>query len=104
MDHVQRLMRVPIVIVLAVLWGLGLYALGFVLLHNEFSFALGAAFVGGVVLTAALGGMTGRPWPILAGLPLAIAALTTSVYAGGIHHMESLPRLTLVVAEQHCVH
>jgi hypothetical protein len=104
MDHVNRLLRVPIVLVFAVLWGLGCYALGFVLLDERLSIALGAAFVGGVVVTATLGAFTGRPWPILAGLPLAIGALTTSVYLAGIHHFEQRPRLSVIVAEQHCSH
>jgi hypothetical protein len=104
LGRVKRLLRVPVVLVLAALWALGSYALGFELLDNRFPVALGAAFAGGVVVTAALGGLISRPWPILLALPLAIGALTTSVYAAGIHHLNGLPRLTLVVAEQHCTH
>ncbi|WP_433203583.1 hypothetical protein ACQP00_34390 [Dactylosporangium sp. CS-047395] len=100
----KRLLHVPFVLVFAALLGFGSYALGFRLLANNFSVALGAAFVGGVVLTAALGGLTSRPGAVLLALPLAIVALTTSVYAAGIHHMHTLPRMTLVVAEQHCTH
>jgi hypothetical protein len=101
-DHVKRLLRVPIVLAFAALWAAGSYALGFVLLANRFPFALGAAFVGGVVVAATMGGLVSRPWPILLALPLAIGALTTTVYAAGIHHMNGLPRLTIVVADQHC--
>ncbi|WP_433617825.1 hypothetical protein ACQP2P_19200 [Dactylosporangium sp. CA-139114] len=98
----RRLLRVPVVLLVAVLWGLGSYALGFAALADSFPWALAAAFAGGVVVTGALGSLTSRPRPILLALPLAIIALTTTVYAAGVHHLRERPRLTLVVDQRQC--
>ncbi|MFI5910057.1 hypothetical protein [Dactylosporangium sp. NPDC051541] len=82
-----RLLRVPIVLVFAAMWALGSYALGFLWLADDVAVAVGAAVVGGLVVTGTLGSLTSRPWPIVAALPLAVGALTTSVYAAGRHHL-----------------
>ncbi|WP_433044077.1 hypothetical protein [Dactylosporangium sp. CS-033363] len=92
----KRLLRVPFVLVFAALWGIGSYALGFQVLADNVSVALGAAFTGGIVVTGTLGSLTSRPGAVLLGLPLAIVALTTAVYAAGIHHMHTLPRMTMI--------
>nr|BFE57144.1 hypothetical protein GCM10020063_016700 [Dactylosporangium thailandense] len=90
------------VLLVAVLWGLGSYALGFAVLADSFPWALAAAFAGGVVVTGALGSLISRPRPILLAMPLAIIALTTTVYASGVHHLRERPRLTLVVDQRQC--
>jgi len=101
-ERVRRLLRVPAVLAFAALWAWGSYALGFAVFDEHFPLALGTAFAGGVLVALALGSLVGRPAPVLLALPLAIGALTTSVYAAGIHHMRTVPSLTLVVAGQRC--
>ncbi|GAA3288189.1 hypothetical protein Dvina_34215 [Dactylosporangium vinaceum] len=82
-----RLLRVPVVLVFAAMWALGSYALGFLWLPDDRTAALAAACIGGLAVTAALGSLISRPWPVVLALPLAVGALTTSVYAAGQHHL-----------------
>jgi hypothetical protein len=84
---VSRLLRAPLILLYAGLWGFGSYALGFVLLDDDLSVALGVAFVGGLAVGWQLGGLTSRPWPIVLGIPLAVGALVTGVYAVATHRM-----------------
>jgi hypothetical protein len=99
---VTRLLRIPLVLAFAALWAAGSYALGYLILPDRLTFALIAAVVGGVVTGVVMGGLTSKAWPILLGIPLAIGAMTTSVYAAGIHHLETKPRLQVVVASEQC--
>ncbi|MEV4512775.1 hypothetical protein AB0K00_27855 [Dactylosporangium sp. NPDC049525] len=92
-----RLVRIPLVLAFAVAWTAGSYALGFAVLADRWDVAVGAAFIGGILAAAGLGTLTSRGLPILLGIPLAIGAMTTSVYLAGAHHVEDRPRLRVVV-------
>jgi hypothetical protein len=93
---VNRLLRAPLVLVYAGAWGFGSYGLGFVVLR-DLDVALGAAFVGGLAAGWMLGGLTSRPWPIVLGIPLAIGAMTVSVYAAATQRMAHAARFGTVV-------
>jgi len=104
LDHVIRLVRIPLVLAFAALWAAGSYALGYLVLADRLTFALVPAVVGGVVTGVVMGGLTSKAGFVLLGIPLAIGAMTTSVYSAGIQHMESKPRLQVVVATEQCTH
>lgn len=102
-DHVGRLMRIPVVLAFAAVWAAGAYALGFLVLADRWDVAVGAAFVGGIPAAFGLGGLTSRGMPILLGIPLAIGAMTTSVYLAGVQHVEGRPRLRVVITGERTV-
>ncbi|MER7005517.1 hypothetical protein ABT297_21065 [Dactylosporangium sp. NPDC000555] len=98
-----RLLRVPLVLGFAALWALGSYALGFRLLSDNMSMALGTAFVGGVFTAVGLGSLTRRVPLVVLGIPIAIAALYSVVYVAGVDSIDSHPRFALTIASERCV-
>ncbi|MEV8517222.1 hypothetical protein [Dactylosporangium sp. NPDC051484] len=97
-----RLLRVPLVLGFAALWALGSYTLGFRLLQDNMSIALGAAFVGGVLTAVGLGSLTRMVPLVVIGIPIAIAALYSVVYVAGVDAIDSHPRFALTVASERC--
>jgi hypothetical protein len=93
------------VLVAAALGALGAYWWGFVMLGNNFDFALGAAAAAAVVVaTIGLGRLTRVVGVVLLGIPVTAAALMTTVYVMGMDHIDSRPRFPVVVSTSHCTH
>jgi hypothetical protein len=93
------------VLVAATLGALGAYWWGFMMLGNNFDFALGAAAAAAVVVaTIGLGRLTRVVGVVLLGIPVTAAALMTTVYVMGMDHIDSRPRFPVVVSTSHCTH
>jgi hypothetical protein len=95
--------RAVMVLVFAVAWAAGSFAVAFLLLGDSMALGLGLSVVGGAIVGVALGSLTDRAVLTLIGIPIAIAALGASVYLAGAWHMRDVDLIQVVVAKAECV-